>query len=723
MSVTLNENTPQERKTYRMSFECGEHPISIEISPMALQTTATVSVRCQDTYVMVPLVAIDQASPEASFLPLAVHYQKRSYADGQIPGSRDRREGRPTELEVLTSRLIDRPLRATFPSGFYNEVQISPTVLSSDPNIRSDVLAMLGAATAVTLSGLPCVGPVASVRVGYINKNFVLNPTNTEMEQSSLDLVIAGTQTAILMVEAEAQNLPKTTIIDAVLFGHEKIKDMASKIDAFTKEIAHPKWAVAAETIDHALEQKVKEYIGEDLKTLHQIKDKASRKAQRDTLRKRIFATLSLGEAEINANQLDMLLARIESQFMREQILTQQRRLDGRESTTIRPIHIETSLLPRVHGSALFTRGETQTLVTTTLGSERDSQLVEGLDGITRRDTFMLHYNFPAYCVGEVGQVGSPKRREIGHGNLAKRAMRAVLPGEKECPYVIRIVSDVMGSNGSSSMATVCGASLALMDAGIKLKAPVAGIAMGLVKDQENFVVLSDISEDEDHIGDMDLKIAGTREGITALQMDIKTDGITREILSTALDQAHTGIQSILDKMDQAIAVPKKVSLYAPQILDLTIPIEKIQALIGRGGSTIRSITEETGTLIDIHRETGLIRVSGPDATACESATARIREVTETGTKIAIAVGTTYTGLVVKLLQSGAIVSLSPGVKGFVHISELVLENPDQSINDILHEKQRIKVKVLDIDTQNNRIKLTMKDVAMEQSEQPESPL
>jgi polyribonucleotide nucleotidyltransferase len=722
VSDTPNTCSPYERTLSKISIECGASSIELEIGRMALQATETVCVRSGDSEVISPLVVMPEAAPDADFLPLSVHYHKRNYADGHIPGNHGRREGRPNDAEMLVSRLIDRLLRATFPKGFYHEVQITPLVISSDPNISSDILAMMGASAALALSGLPCRGPVAGVRVGYVNEKFIVNPTQAEMGKSALDLVIAGTETEILMVEAEANALKKEIIIDAILFGHAQVKSIVQAIGQFASKIGKPKWKWASVTTDLQWEQKMRAcFQEEELQAIHQVKGKRARKEKRDALRRRVVSALLNESSEIKANQLEALFNTMESNYVKARMLSTKKRMDGREPHEIRHIQIETNCLARVHGSVLFTRGETQALVTATLGSDRDAQLVDGLDGVTRRDTFLFHYNFPPYCVGEVGQMSSPKRREIGHANLAKRAMRAVLPNERECPYVLRVVSDIMGADGSSSMATVCGASLALMDAGIALKSHVAGIAMGLVKDGDHFIVLSDISEDEDHTGDMDLKVAGTREGITAIQMDIKTDGITRDVLLAAITQAQEGINTIIDQMESVMAGPRqKVSPYAPQVMDMTIPIDKIQVLIGKGGATIRAITEETGTLIDIHRETGLIRISATDAAACEQAIQRIKLVTEDGEEVVI--GDVYEGAVIKLMKAGATVSLLPGRRGFVHISEMVLEHPSQAVHEVLKEKQRIMVKVLDIDRQKNRISLTMKGIVTEES-QAETPV
>lgn len=698
---------------HQVSFQCGGDEITLETGKIARQATASVLVKSGDNLIVVPLVAEKEPSPNAGFLPLAVHYQKRDYANGEIPGNHFRREARPSESEILVSRLIDRALRATFPKGFYNEVQILPTVLSNDPKQRNDIPTMVGAAAALALSGLPCVGPLGAVRVGYVNGEFILNPSRAQLEASDLDLVMAGSESAIVMVEAEANALKHSVLIDALMFGHDHIKTMVKEISKFTEKAKTLKWDWQPVTLDEQWQQKVRELVIPQLKDVYQVSDKLARKAQRDEIKEKLLAELVTEENDITAEQLATLFSQVESELMREQVLSGQARLDGRDTRTIRPIDIQMSLLPRAHGSVLFTRGETQSLVTATLGTERDAQLVDGLDG-EYRDTFMLHYNFPPYSVGEIGQVGSPKRREIGHGNLAKRALRAVLPSETECPYVLRVVSEIMSSNGSSSMATVCGTSLALMDAGIPLKSHVAGIAMGLVKDGNRFAVLSDISADEDHIGDMDLKVAGTKEGITALQMDIKTDGITRDILTAALSQANEGIHHILEKMGQALPKPRKqVSAHAPQIMNVQIPVDKIQAVIGKGGATIRAITTETGTLVDIHRETGLIRISGPNVEGCQQAIEKIKEITEEPPEVEV--GMVYEGLVVRLTESGAFVSILPGRRGFIHISEVENAEPEQVISEILQEKQNVTVKVLSIDRQRNRIKLTMKGIGSEE--------
>lgn len=696
-----------------VSFEYGAQSITLETGRFAQQATAAVSARVGASVVFVPLVALKEQNQNTDFLPLSVHYQKRDYASGQVPGNYFRREGRPSEAETLVSRLIDRPLRALFPKGFYNEVQVLPTILSVDPAIRNDISAILGASAALALSGLPCRGPLAGARVGYIDGQFVLNPSQEEIAQSELDLVLAGTESAIVMVEAEANALDQNTMIDALMFGHEHIKKAVRAIAELAEKAGKPKWDWQATVIDAQLSQKVITFVEGHIPAIYAVKDKLKRKEKRNEVRAQLMDTFLNEETGLTTQQLDTLLSQTESNWMRHQVLSGNARLDGRDTRTIRPITIEMDLLPCVHGSALFTRGETQALVTTTLGTERDAQTVEGLDG-EYRETFMLHYNFPPYSVGEVGQVGSPKRREIGHGNLAKRAMKAVLPDEADCPYVLRVVSEIMSSNGSSSMATVCGASLALMDAGVQLKSHVAGIAMGLVKEGSRFAVLSDISGDEDHIGDMDLKVAGTRDGITALQMDIKTDGISREILSAAISQAREGLNHILDKMEAVIASPReKVSPYAPQIMNMQIPVDKIQALIGKGGATIRAITTETGTLIDIHRETGLIRISSPNAENCQRAIERVKEITEEPAELEV--GMTYDGVIVKLIEIGAFVSIMPGRKGFLHVSEVNTTHPEQLISEVLKEKQNVTVKVLDIDRQRNRVKLTMKGVDLKE--------
>jgi polyribonucleotide nucleotidyltransferase len=706
----LTPNVPAQKSDLKTSCMLENFQISLATGALARQTTASVVVQCGETIILVPLVATREANPEATFLPLSVQSQTKAYARGKIPGDHRRRENyNHNEADIIASRIADRFVRASIPTGFNNEIQITPTLLSSDPNIRSDIPTMLGVSAALALSGLPYKKLTASARVGYIDEQFILNPTEADMQKSRLDFVMTGTEDGVIMIEASADALKSEVLYEAIDFGLKHIQPVIQDIAQFAKQAGKPQWNWQPIEENIALKEKIKTSAGAELKGLYQMHDKLNRQAQREKIRERMIAEL-LNEAEgTTEHQLKTLFRQVEADYMKERILNGQTRLDGRGARDIRPITIETGLLPRTHGSAVFTRGDTQALVVATLGSDRDAQLVEGLHG-PYRDTFILHYNFPPYSVGEVGKMGSPKRREIGHATLAKRALKAVLPSESEWPYVLRVVSEILESNGSSSMATVCGASLALMNAGVPLKTHVAGIAMGLVKSENRFSILSDISADEDHIGDMDLKVAGTKDGITALQMDIKTDGVTREIIISAIQQAQEGLKHILSKMEEAMPGPsKEVSKYAPQMADMTIPIDKIQFLIGKGGTTIRRITEETGTLIDIHRETGLIRISAPDAEARERAIALIKEVTEDSAQVDV--NQIYEGTVVKLTQSGAFVSLVSGLRGFIHISELLRENPEQRVDELLKEKQRIKVKVLEIDHQN-RIKLTMKNIA-----------
>lgn len=703
MNVSINPSIQ------KVSFQYGTHTVTLETGLLAQQATAAITVHVEDTFVFVPLVAMQESNPDANFLPMSVHYQQKSYSRGKVPGNRFRREmsGAPTEAEILTSRLIDRTLRAIFPKGFYHEIQINPQVYSDDPNVINDIPALLGASAAVSLSGLPCRGPVAAARVGSNEKGFILNPNATEMTTSDLDLVISGTESSILMIEAEANELSPEEIMDAITFGHQNIQIPIKAILKLKQQVSSQEWkSVLPIALDSKVEEKVRSLLEASLESIYENKNKAARQKTRMQVQSDITNQLLKTHPEVTLQQLETLFKTIEAQYMKHRILEKDVRIDGRKTSTIRPIQIQTHVLPRAHGSAIFTRGETQALVVATLGTERDAQTVEGLDG-EYKETFMLHYNFPPYSVGEVGRVGAPKRREIGHGNLAKRAMRAVLPDENACPHVIRVVSEIMSSNGSSSMATVCGTSLALMDAGIPLTRHVAGIAMGLVKHKDRFAILSDISADEDHIGDMDLKIAGTRKGITGLQMDIKTDGITKEILLAAIQQGYEGIQEILGIMEKSLSTPRSnISPYAPQIVNMQIPVDKIQTLIGKGGATIRMITAETGTLIDIHRETGLTRISSPDASACQKAIEYIKETIEDAPEVQL--GMTYQGVVVKVIDAGAFISILPGRRGFIPVSEISKTHPDQEISAILQEEQSIMVKVDHIDYRRNRIKLSM---------------
>lgn len=685
-------------------FQFGSCEMSLETGAIARQATAAVLVTLEETTVLVSVVACKQrAGEESDFFPLTVHYQERSYAAGRIPGGYFKREGRPTEKEILTSRLIDRPIRPLFPENFHNEVQIIATVLSSNPDINADIPAMIGASAALALSGLPFKGPIAATRVGYSKGDYLFNPTFKQLETSDLDLVVAGTENAVLMVESQAAELSEEVMLGAVLFGHQQMKGAIRAINEFVQEAGQSTWEwQPSACLDDTLEQKMTQELMDSLTEAYQIPEKLLRKAELDKLREKMTQKYANEEKGITAKSIQNLLSLLEEKVVRQRILDDHPRIDGRDKKTVRPITIKSGLLPRTHGSALFTRGETQALVVATLGTDRDAQVVEALDG-EARETFMLHYNFPPFSVGETGQVGSPKRREIGHGNLAKRALRAVLPSEADFPYVLRVVSEITESNGSSSMATVCGSSIALMDAGVPLKKHVAGIAMGLIKEGERFAVLTDILGDEDHLGDMDFKVAGTSAGITALQMDIKIDGITEEILKLALTQAKEGRQSILEIMEKSLPTSRDLSIYAPRITTLKINPDKIRDLIGKGGATIRSITEETGTLVDISDD-GLVRISTSDLQACQSALERIKKVTAE-----VEIGVIYEGPIVKLTDFGAFVNILPGRDGLVHISQISSERVEK-VSDVLSEGQVVKVKVLDVDRQG-RIRLTMKDL------------
>lgn len=690
------------------SFRYGNHTVTLETAEIARQATAAVLVNMDDTVILATLVAAESDSEDRDFFPLTVNYQERTYAAGRIPGGYFKREGKPSEKEVLTARLIDRPLRPLFPKGFNCEVQIVITVLSVNPQVDPDVPALLGASAAVALSGMPVSSHLAAARVGYVDGGYVLNPTFAQLEQSQLDMVVAGTEQAVLMVESEAKELSEEIMLGAVMYAHREMQMAISAI----KELAHDAgvevstWA--APTMDAALERRVHELCRAELEQAYQVKNKIERQdtiaSLKDNMLDKLVAENDQPDEEGRIiGQGKYIFGRLESQVVRGRILQGQPRIDGRDTKTVRPIAIRPGLLPRTHGSALFTRGETQAIVVATLGTERDAQTIDALEG-ERKETFMLHYNFPPYSVGEIGMVGSPKRREIGHGNLAKRALKAVLPSMKEFSYVIRVVSEITESNGSSSMASVCGSSLALMDAGVPIKAPVAGVAMGLVKEGDQFAVLTDILGDEDHLGDMDFKVAGTTQGITALQMDIKIDGITETIMGQALDQARAGRLHILGVMNQAISSPREqMSAYAPRIISLRIPVDKIRDVIGKGGVTIRALTEETGTVIDISDD-GTVKVAGSDLSACEETVRRIELLTAD-----VSVGQMYDGTVTKLMDFGAIVSFLPGKQGLVHISQIANERI-ANVSDRLSEGQQVRVKVLEIDRQG-RIRLSMKEV------------
>lgn len=692
------------------TFRYGNHTVTLETGAVARQATAAVMVTMDDTVVLVTLVCADSPAQGKDFFPLTVNYQERTYAAGRIPGGYFKREGKPSEKEVLTSRLIDRPLRPLFPKGFNFEVQVIATVLSMNPDVDSDIPAMLGAAAAVALSGMPAMSHLAAARVGYIDGNYVLCPTLTQLEVSQLDMVVAGTENAVLMVESEAKELPESVMLGAVMFAHREMQTAIQAIKELVKEAGTETWGWEAPAVNPTLESRIVALCKADIEKAYQIKDKIERQETISDISDKLIEQLitdNAGKEDEVALMQDAkyIFGKLESNIVRGRILQDLPRIDGRDTKTVRPIHIKTGVLPRTHGSALFTRGETQAIVVATLGTERDAQTIDALTG-ERKDTFMLHYNFPPYSVGEMGMVGSPKRREIGHGNLARRGISAVLPSQKEFSYVLRVVSEITESNGSSSMATVCGTSLALMDAGVPLKTHVAGVAMGLVKEGDQFAVLTDILGDEDHLGDMDFKVAGTTSGVTALQMDIKIDGITEAIMQRALDQARDGRLHILDIMNQSMHGPRaEMSAYAPRILSLRIPADKIRDVIGKGGVTIRALTEETGTVIDINDD-GEVKVAAADLAACEEAVRRIERLTAD-----VVVGTIYEGTVTKLMDFGALVNILPGKQGLVHISQIAHERI-ANVSDRLAEGQVVRVKVLEIDRQG-RIRLSMKEVEL----------
>jgi polyribonucleotide nucleotidyltransferase len=687
----------------RKEFQFGEHKVVLETGRIARQATGAVVAQMGDTVVLVTCVANKDADPGRDFFPLTVDYQERTYAAGKIPGGFFKREGRPSEKETLTSRLIDRPLRPLFPSDFTNEVQIIATVLSLDPTIDPDIPAMLGASAAVAVAGLPFNGPVGAARVGYRDGQYLLNPSFAQLKDSQLDLVVAGTRTSVLMVESEAKQLSEEVMLGAVMFGHEKFQVAIDAIAALAKETA-TKWDWQQPAHDGTLEKEIEKRCADLLREAYAIRDKLSRRDRIDEIRKGTVQALGEGEiATWTESQIKAAIETLEARIVRGGILSGEQRIDGRDQKTIRPITIEVGVLPRTHGSALFTRGETQALVVTSLGTPRDAQIIDAIEG-ERKEPFMLHYNFPPFSVGETGRVGSPKRREIGHGRLAKRGIIGVMPDLESFPYTIRVVSEVTESNGSSSMATVCGTSLSLMDAGVGIAAPVAGIAMGLIKEGEKFVVLSDIMGDEDHLGDMDFKVAGTGKGITALQMDIKIDGITKEIMQVALAQARDGRLHILDKMNAVITSARSdMSEYAPRITTIKINPDKIRDVIGKGGVTIRAITEETGATIDIDDD-GTVKIAAVDKLAGEAARLRIEQLTAD-----IEVGKIYEGRVAKLMDFGAFVNILPGKDGLVHISQISDERVE-NVSDKLSEGDMVKVKVLEVDKQG-RVRLSMKAV------------
>lgn len=688
---------------YTKTFQYGQHTMTLSTGEIARQASGAVMVSMEDTVVLVTVVGSKEAAG-GDFFPLTVDYQERSYAAGRIPASFFKREGRASEDEILTSRLIDRPIRPLFPEGFTNEVQIIATLMSLNPEIDAAVPSVIGAAAALAISGLPFLGPLGAARVGYIDKKYVINPLSSQLSTSALDLVVAGTRSAVLMVESQAHELSEEEMLGAVLFGHQQMQVVLDAIDDLVKQVNPTPFKWTPPVKDETLIAQVRAVAEVPLREAYQVRDKLARRDQVEAVRTSVKEQLLAGDApQWTGEQIAVEIEHLEKAIVRGSILAKQPRIDGRDQHTVRPITIRTGVLPRAHGSALFTRGETQALVVTTLGTERDAQLVDALGG-EFKDIFMLHYNFPPYSVGEIGRVGSPKRREIGHGRLARRGVQAVMPTLQEFPYSVRVVSEITESNGSSSMASVCGTSLALMDAAVPIKAPVAGIAMGLIKEGDNYVVLTDIMGDEDHLGDMDFKVAGTSKGVTALQMDIKIDGITPEIMQTALAQAHEGRMHILSIMEQSISVPRmEMSQHAPRILSFHIKPEKIREVIGKGGATIRSITEETHTTIDISDD-GLVKIASNEGAAAQEARRRIELITSD-----VEVGMTYEGKVVKLMEFGAFVTIMPGRDGLVHISQ-ISDGRVEKVSDKLKEGDVVKVKVLDIDKQG-RIRLSMKAV------------
>ena len=689
---------------FKKSISYGDHTLTLETGEIARQATGAVIASLDDTTVLVTVVGKKEAKPGQDFFPLTINYQEKAYAAGKIPGGFFKREGRPSETETLTARLIDRPLRPLFPKGFNNEVQVIITVLSVNPDINPDIPAMIGASAALSISGIPFNGPIAAARVGYKNGEYLLNPTYSQLEDSELNLVVAGTKDAVLMVESEAKILPEDVMLGSVLYGHEQMQNVINLINDLAAEAGKPRWDWSAPASNETLVEKVATMAKTQLETAYSIPEKTLRSDAISAAHSQLLGTLCVeGEQGYSADDVNTVLKTLEKDIVRGRILDAQPRIDGRDTKTVRPIYIRTGVLPRTHGSVLFTRGETQALVVATLGTERDAQILDNLAGESK-DSFMLHYNFPPYSVGECGFVGSPKRREIGHGRLAKRAILGVLPSMEDYPYVLRVVSEITESNGSSSMASVCGTSLALMDAGVPIKAPVAGIAMGLVKEGERFAVLTDILGDEDHLGDMDFKVAGTADGITALQMDIKIEGITREIMQTALTQAKDARMHILGKMNAVLEMPREsISEYAPMITTMQINPDKIRDVIGKGGAVIRGMTEEFGVTIDL-TDDGLVKIAAVDGASARAAQQRIEDITAE-----VEVSKIYHGKVMKIMDFGAFVNVLPGQDGLVHISQ-ICEERVENVTDKLSEGDEVTVKVLEVDRQG-RVKLTMKDI------------
>jgi polyribonucleotide nucleotidyltransferase len=687
------------------TFQYGDHKVTLETGQIARQAGGAVKVSMGDTVVLVTAVGRKEADPGRPFFPLTVNYQEKFYAAGRIPGGFFKREGRPTEKDTLTCRLIDRPIRPLFPKGFMNEVQVIATLMSSDTEIDGDIPALIGTSAALALSGMPFNGPIGAARVAYINGEYVLNPTATQLEESSLNLVVAGTENAVLMVESEADLLSEEVMLGAVTFGHEASRVVVQAVRELAEEAGVESWNWEAPANDEALTEKVAAAATQSITDAYTIADKMQRRDAISAAKQAVIDSLCAEDDENSPSKGDVsgAFSKLEKTLVREHILSGNPRIDGRDLSTVRPISVECGILPRSHGSALFTRGETQAIVATTLGTGRDAQIIDAVTGESK-DPFMLHYNFPPFCVGETGFMSGPKRREIGHGRLARRGVEAVLPRQEDFPYVIRVVSEITESNGSSSMATVCGTSLSLMDAGVPVKAPVAGIAMGLIKEGDRFAVLSDILGDEDHLGDMDFKVAGTEKGITALQMDIKIEGINEEIMKIALEQAKGGRDFILGEMNKVISEPRsEMSEYAPRLMTIKVHPDKIRDVIGKGGVTIRAITEETGCTIDI-ADDGTVTIASVNKEAADDARKRIEQITAD-----IEPGQVFEGKVIKIMNFGAFVTLTPGRDGLVHISQLSEERVE-NVTDVVSEGQMVKVKVLEVDKQG-RIRLSMKAV------------
>ncbi len=683
------------------TFQWGQHKVTLETGEIARQSTGAVLLDMDGTVVLATVVAKSDAKPGQDFFPLTVDYLEKTYAAGKIPGSFFKREGRPSEFETLTSRLIDRPIRPLFPDGFFNEVQVVVHVLSLNPQVEGDIPAMIASSAALAISGIPFNGPIGAARVAYVDGQYVLNPSKDQLAQSQMDLVVAGTESAVLMVESEAQQLSEEIMLGAVVFGHAQGKLAIDAIHELVRDAGKPVWNWQAPAKDEPLIAKINELAQAKLQAAYQIRSKQARTQACRVAYAETKDGLAAAGVAFDSVKVDGLLFEIEAKIVRSQILAGEPRIDGRDTRTVRPIEIRNGVLPRTHGSALFTRGETQALVVATLGTERDAQRIDALSG-DYEDRFMLHYNMPPFATGETGRVGSPKRREIGHGRLAKRALVAVLPTKEEFPYTMRVVSEITESNGSSSMASVCGGCLSLMDAGVPMKAHVAGIAMGLIKDDNRFAVLTDILGDEDHLGDMDFKVAGTTNGITALQMDIKIQGITKEIMQVALAQAKEARMHILGKMQEAMGQAKtEVSTFAPKLYTMKINPEKIRDVIGKGGAVIRALTEETGCQINIE-EDGTITIAATDGAKADEAKRRIEEITAE-----VEIGKVYEGPITKILDFGALVNLLPGKDGLLHISQIAHERVEK-VTDYLAEGQVVRVKVLETD-EKGRVKLSMK--------------